>query len=244
MLRAAKGQPVDAAQSYGECIEFGLRTSRGGMMIHGLIGFSSALSGAKELHALQVKLDAATCRSAAQRILDSIEIVEPKELLHHRDRIWSQHARGWHGRLLLGLTDLTGEHFMDMGPDAYLYAHDRNVTALRMLALELVARAEFLENGAWPQSVEELQTSAGVPHERLIDPFDPLGRMLRMKVAADGVDFYSVGENGADDGGIAPTVENEDGVMEGGDLRLAEVFKPLEWETEATEDEAETDAAE
>ena len=35
-------------------------------------------------------------------------------------------------------------------------------------------------------------------------------------------------------GGIAPNVENEEqGVMEGGDLRLAEVFKPLEWEMDA-----------
>jgi hypothetical protein len=242
MLAEIQQRYGQAVESYVDCIEFGIRSCRGGLMIDALIGFASALAGAKELHGLRGDLSADACRTAAAATLTSLENLEPKELFQYRDRIWEQHSSGWHGRLMLGLTDLTEDYFMDMAPEAFLYTHDRNVAALRILALELLARAIFLESGDWPQSAEEVRASANLPQKSLIDPFDPAGGLLRMKAVNEGVEFYSVGENGVDDGGIAPNVENEDGVMEGGDLRLAEVFKPLEWESEGNEADAEENA--
>jgi hypothetical protein len=230
-LREMQARPTQACESYLDCVEFGIRSIRGGMMVDGLVGFANALSGAKAAYKLRNALDAETCRSGARRILDALEQLEPKELLHHRDRIWSQHARGWHGRLLLGLTDLTNEHFMDLGPEAYLFAHDRNVAALRMLALELLVRAEFIDSGAWPRSPDELQSMAGAAPESMRDPFDPADGLLRMLSTEAGVKFYSVGENRIDDGGIAPNVETEDGTLVGGDLLLSEILKPLDGES-------------
>jgi hypothetical protein len=226
-LQEMQARPDQAAQSYLDCLEVGIRSTRNGVMIDGAVGLANALRGARAVYTLRVALDAETCRACAGRILGALEQLEAKQLLHHRDRIWSQHSSGWHGRLSLGLIDVTQDHFMDMGPEAYFFSHDRAVAALRMVALELLARAEFVDSGAWPQSTDELQSMADAPSGSLTDPFDPARGLLRMRSTNHGVAFYSVGENRIDDGGIAPNIETADGTLEGGDLRLKEVFDPF-----------------
>ncbi len=83
---------------------------------------------------------------------------------------------------------------------------------LALLIAELAVRAHHLERGACPESLADLVPGylAAVPE----DPFRPGPLVYRRK--ADGHSLYSVGEDGADDGGspdrdilLAPSSEGE-----------------------------------
>src|SRR5205085_10074692 len=73
------------------------------------------------------------------------------------------------------------------------HGHARLLCAVAALAVE----RHRLARGAWPASLDALVPDflPGVPD----DPFD--GRPLRYRRLADGVVVYSVGPDGADDGG-------------------------------------------
>jgi hypothetical protein len=203
-------------------VDFGIASCRDGLMIDALVGSAISGVGASGIHELRNDLSEETCRVSAQRIWQALAEAEAVDAFLFRDRIWSQHALGWHGRLMLHLTELTDEYFMGLGPDSFLGMINRHTAVLRIAALELMARAIFLESGRWPASLDDLE-AAGVAETDLVDPFDPTGGRLLMLQAPHGVVFYSVGPNGVDDGG-APTDSID--LSEGGDLRLDALYGP------------------
>lgn len=191
-------------------------------MIDALVGTAVSGIGASGVYGLRDELSAEACRAGAERIWHALANVETAEAFHERDRIWSQYAMGWSGRLHHFLTELTDEYFMDLGPPAFYSAMNRQAAAARLVALELTARAMFLEGGQWPRTMDDL-AAAGMPPDALLDPFSPEGGRLRLLKTDDGVVFYSVGPDGVDDGG-APTDSID--LMEGGDLRLDAFYAP------------------
>jgi hypothetical protein len=147
--------------------------------------------------------------------------LEIAEALYKRDRVWSQHAMGWCGRLLYFLSDLADDYSI-FGQHELHGAMNRQISALRLVALELTARAMFLESGQWPRTIDDLN-AAGMPPDALLDPFSPDGERLRLLKTDQGVVFYTVGPNGVDDGG-APTDWID--LYEGGDMRLDAIHTP------------------
>jgi hypothetical protein len=73
----------------------------------------------------------------------------------------------------------------------------RTRAMLAVAAVALAAERFRRERGRWPESVGELVPGHLRSHP--VDPFD--GRPLRFRRLTDGLVIYSVGENGADDGG-------------------------------------------
>jgi hypothetical protein len=221
-LAELQHRPEDAVEHYLTAVDFGIASCRDGLMIDALVGSAISGVGASGIHELRNDLSEETCRVSAQRIWQALAEAEAADAFLFRDRIWSQHALGWHGRLMLHLTELTDEYFMGLGPDSFLGMINRHTAVLRIAALELMARAIFLESGRWPASLDDLE-AAGVAETDLVDPFDPTGGRLLMLQAPHGVVFYSVGPNGVDDGG-APTDSID--LSEGGDLRLDALYGP------------------
>jgi hypothetical protein len=221
-LYQLQGRPREALNSYLDAMEFGIASCRGGLMIDGLVGMAMSTLGAKGVYGIRGELDAEACQEGAQRIWRAIADLEGAEAFHARDRIWSQHSSGWHGRLLLALNELTEEYFWDLGPDSFYTAMDRQLAVARITALELIARAHYLESGRWPKTLDEF-VSAITPANACLDPFDPTRKKLRLLEVDGGVVIYSVGTNGRDEGGAIPNLETK---ADDGDLQLDDIFAP------------------
>jgi hypothetical protein len=77
-------------------------------------------------------------------------------------------------------------------------AFRRDRAHMRCAVAALAAERFRRDRGRWPESLSEL-VAAGVLGEVLTDPFD--GQPLRLKREAGGLIAYTVGPDGANDGG-------------------------------------------
>jgi hypothetical protein len=86
---------------------------------------------------------------------------------------------------------------------------------LRAAVAGLAAERYRVANGAWPASLDELAT-AGLLKAVPTDPFD--GRPMRFARKAGGIVVYSVGPDGADDGGVPLIRPPADPALKGRDI--------------------------
>ncbi len=238
---AMRDQDIEAVmKTFLDSIDYGVHVRRGGLFVTELVGIACAGVGRSDLYHLRTQLTAEQCRRAIERLANSLANTEPHEQFEYRERVWMQQSYGWFGHLLQILADLTGD-YQFFHPAGFGKPFLREQAEMRLLIAELALQAYLLEHDQLPARLAEL-----VPEYLPEVPVDPLSQdssPLNYRRTDDGYLLYSVGENGIDDGGAAPQVD-EDGWADTntGDLRLDIAFA-LDEEEETEEDaEASFDA--
>lgn len=109
---------------------------------------------------------------------------------------------GWLDRLRCPFA-LSG---VSLAPDTGYVMKSFRMEAMRNLAVTALAAARFRgANGAWPETLDGL-----VPDFLPIVPRDPMdGHSLRRRLTEGGPVFYSVGNDGEDDGGLLEVATGE-----------------------------------
>jgi len=218
-LKKIENRATDAASSYLNAIQLGYAMRRGGIIVDALVGIGSAGSGRRGLFSLLNQLSEAECLKLIPALVELENQCDPDEDFMFRDRVWTQHALGWQGRLWL-ILDYDELWFAE---HSYETACNRERAEMRLLRLELAIQAWRNTNGSLPESLSELvpQIISEIP----VDPFDPGGGLLQYRRTEEGYVLYSVGPNGSDEGGIPPDEEDLGG-FETGDLRLDIQYAP------------------
>lgn len=225
VLAAREDRFSDALECNLDLMRYGYAVRNKGLMIHALIGVFINVRGQDGLYQLRTKFS--TEQSA--RIIAYLQRLEtecePATAFVHRDRIWEQHATGWHGHLMQLLTDLNPSEVF-YGDTAFLKAYKREPAISRLLRVELALIAFHNEQGQLPESLDELVPKylTAVP----LDPFSPTGKPLLYRREGKDYVLYSVGNDGEDDGGVLPK-DYEDPrfwYMDLGDFRLEYYFAP------------------
>jgi hypothetical protein len=187
-----------SAQSCVDCVQFSIDWVRGGRLIESLVGGACESIGVEHLKEIRPHLDAATCRTTSSQLAKIDRSREAFDEFAKRDRIWSQCAMGWRGRLELARDDLLyGEWNGFWSVQSIKRLGGRHVANLRLLIAELAVQAYRLEHDAPPRSLDVL-----VPNYLVEVPIDPFsGAPLRYRVGGPEPLIYSVGPDGDDDGG-------------------------------------------
>lgn len=226
-LAQQQGRFRDAASISIENIRVGQASTRGGVLIHYLIGIHIEGIGHSTLYSAVAHLDQKSCSDTIAALEQAEHSREPLDEVIERDRIWNENSNGWHRHLLVVLMDMT-DSYGDTHETFHRQVLPEVQTIGRLLMVELALRQYQLAHDAWPDTLDELvpQYLREVP----TDPFDAEGRPLRYKRSGEGYLLYSVGYDGKDDGGRAPAM-NEHGYrfwLGDGDLRLDVYFAPEE----------------
>ncbi len=195
-LAELEHRPGDAARSYAQAIELGNAVSRGGILIHRLVGIAIQAIGGTRLARLIPELDPKAARPIMQ-LLDQADTnaVHWTEI-QRNERLFARHelkklpsfvstvVSWWTSR---SVKEKTRER------DSAVLAH------IRLMALELALRCYAAENNGAPAKLEEL-----VPKYLSHLPADPFsGLAFIYKPQQTNWLVYSVGPDGVDDGGLS-----------------------------------------
>jgi hypothetical protein len=189
-----ENQPADAIRSYVDAIRLGNEISRGGFMIHRLVGIADVWIGLSPLISLAPKLNGEQSRS----------LIAELEKIDEESVAWSE---------TLEMENFFARHEMRKNPNPLLLARswwgirsarkdgeERNnllSARLRLLTVELALRCYRAEQGHGPERLEEL-----VPKHLKRVPLDPFnGKPLTYRAQGTNWLLYSVGLDGVDDGG-------------------------------------------
>jgi hypothetical protein len=232
----------DAAESYQQAIKLGYCVRRGGLLIDALVGIACSRSGSIPLYFIRDKLSPDQVEQLISQLIQLDASDEEYAGVEQRDRLWSQHATGWHGhfnQILSELVDHTYELFF-FNIDDFPVSYATQQATVRLLIGELALAQFHQENSRWPTSLDELVPKylPAVP----IDPFSSDNAALKYRPADDGYVLYSIAANRGDDGGSPPVTDDFMGIPKTGDLRLDTFFAPDE-ETTALSGALDTSAS-
>jgi hypothetical protein len=194
-------------QRFGQSAEIALQIlpmaqalAKGGLLELAMSEVGIETVAVQRLYEVSPYLTAGECR----QVIASLEAFDAQREsvadAEFRDRIRDENCFGWVGKLIAVLKDMTNE-YAEKHKLAVRRQHDAQAT-VRLLIVELAARAFKLENGTWPERVELL-----APHilQRVpADPFDTAGGPLRLLRTTNAVVAYSLGVDGDDDNGRPP----------------------------------------
>ncbi|HKI70026.1 MAG TPA: hypothetical protein VKA67_10585 [Verrucomicrobiae bacterium] len=165
-LAEIQNHPGDAAKSYLDLIQLGIKSAHGGVIIDGLVGMALENLGVSDLKKIAGKLDAESCRKAAARLetLDAHRTSWPEIL--RQEKAWSRRTfPGFKFRLAALLTRGTLTRIYRRSEQKFKEHESRT----RQLMVDLAARAYQLDKGHQPASITDL-----VPDYLKAIPKDPL----------------------------------------------------------------------
>jgi hypothetical protein len=184
----------DAAQSYVDVIRFGNEIDRAGLIIYSLVGIACESFGQTPLSKLVPKLSS----KEARPLIAELEKIDSAGITWHdlpQDEYRT--ARSQLGTGFNPITLVTGlwQNWWSFKPADVRYK--RAVAHVRLLTLELALRCFQSKQRIMPTALEQL-----VPKYLQHVPTDPFsGRPLICRPQGTNWLFYSVGEDGVDDGG-------------------------------------------
>ena len=199
-LAEMDGRFADAARSYADAIRLGNESSRGGLVIHRLVGIACEAIGMMPLAKLVPKLDCEQARPIISELakIDS-EGVAWGDIWRDERRYARWQIRQYHNPVRL-VTDMWHAHKIK-GP--VLARHNKAVAHLRLIMVELALRCYRSDQGQPPSSLNEL-----VPKYLQTLPYDPFASgPLPLMYRSNGTNWvlYSVGVDRKDDGGQPAT---------------------------------------
>ncbi len=193
-LAELEGRPGDAAMSYAQAIQLGNGVSRGGLLIHRLVGVAIQSIGGTRLMRLIPELNPQEARPVLQ-ILDQTDVnaVTWEEVLRN-ERLFAAHEL----RKLPGFVSTVAAWWSARSAkDKALERHLAAVAHVRLMSVELALRLYVAENKRAPGNLQDL-----VPNYLSHTPIDPFsGGPLIYKPQQTNWLVYSVGPDGVDDGG-------------------------------------------
>lgn len=193
-LAAMEQRPADAARTYLETIRFGNEISRGGFLIHRLVGLACENIGFSGLVKVIPQLDSEQLRSLPAALEQVDKQAVPWNEVMQGERLFMRHelqksfnpwrwiAGWWQNRQVIKKAEAK---------------HNFMAARRRLLTTELALRCYQAEQGHSPERLDQL-----VPkylQHVLLDPFATQTLIYR----AQGANWllYSVGPDGVDDGG-------------------------------------------
>jgi len=182
-------QVDEAIDGYVRIVYLGAGYSRGGLLIHRLVGDAIASDSINGLWSLRGRWDAQQCRRVNE-FLDAQERAwEPNDAVLAREELWIRVTNYWQDQL----QNLFDHDYREGCATAELYRLTRN----DLLRVEIAIRRFGLEHGHDPDSLAELTPDflAEMPIDRwsrrpLVYRREPTGHTL-----------YSIGVDKRDDGG-------------------------------------------
>ena len=163
-LAELDGRPGDAARSYLDAVRVGCAATRGGMIIHSLVGIACESIGLKPLEKLAPTLDAKSCREAAAGLEAAERQRASAAAVLAQEHDWARRSYGFKGQLIQLITYKSLKK-TEQGWKAKLSAHEARA---RRLMLDLAIRAYELEQGQRPKELAAL-----VPVYLKSIPIDP-----------------------------------------------------------------------
>lgn len=164
-LAQVENRPADAANSCLDTIRLGVKCSRGGLLIHALVGMAVESMGTSELAKFADNLDQKTCKNAAKE-LEGIEAQKQTwdEILK-QEHYWSSRTFPGARYLVVRLFTSRSTRATEARAEQKFKTDQANT---RKLMIHLAARAYSLENGHPPASIADL-----VPNYLNTIPLDP-----------------------------------------------------------------------
>ncbi|NOY42545.1 MAG: hypothetical protein GXP26_12005 [Planctomycetes bacterium] len=226
----------DAVRNYLDVIKLGYALRRGGLIVDAHVGSAISGMGRYALFNQRNRISETTCTELVAALTELESQCENDDDFVLRNRIWRQHAKGWHGHFvdILGVA-VYGDSFFNV--EVFCNSTRRERAQIRLLRVELAIQAWRVTHGSFPESLSKMVPKylAEIP----VDPFDPEGGLLRYRQTDEGYLLYSVGYNGIDDDGVAPGEEDVLGT-DTGDLRLDVLYATEPTEGDGGDDENET----
>jgi hypothetical protein len=184
----------DAAQSYVDAIHFGNEMSRGGFIINRLVGIACEAIGEMRLGKLVPRLNSQQAKPVIAELekIDSAGVTWDEVMRNERRFERHQLGKGFNA-ITWAMTRWQAWQTRKRGE----MRNKRVVARVRLVIAELAVRCYQSERGQAPATLEQL-----VPLYLQRVPLDPFsGRPLLYRPQGSDWLLYSVGEDGADDGG-------------------------------------------
>ncbi len=194
-LAEMENRPGDAARSYAEAICLGNETSRGGLLIHRLVGVAMEAIGGNRLARLIPELNGEQSR-VPLRLLDDMDrrAVTWDEVMRDEHRFAAHQLRKLPGFMANIVSIWTSRAARAKAQKK----HETTVAIVRLTTLELALRCYQADNSGLPATLQEL-----VPKYVSHVPSDPFtGEPLMYKVQGTNWLVYSAGSDGMDNGGV------------------------------------------
>jgi hypothetical protein len=193
-LRDLDNQPVQAALSYVDTIQFGNEISRGGFIINRLVGVACEAIGEVPLRSLVRKLNSEEARPIIARLQKIDENAVTWEEVRRNE---NRYARYQLSRNFNPITWVLSWQQSRRTRQRAQMRHNRVVAHVRLHMLELALRCYEADQGHPPATLEQL-----VPQYLQRVPSDPFsGKPMVYQSQGTSWIVYSVGEDGVDDGG-------------------------------------------
>jgi hypothetical protein len=179
-------------------VRLGTVFCRSGVMIDAMIGHAVMGRGSAQLAAIRQQLDPALGRKVSEALQAIEALHEPAAAICRRDMAYCEDLYGWQVRLSNIVERITnGPQMQWEGSQAFSGMVDRWLATSRLLQTDLAIRRFRAEQGELPADLEDM-----VPKYLPVVPLDRFTqRPLVYRAAGDEFTLYSVGDDGADNGG-------------------------------------------
>jgi hypothetical protein len=194
---AATGRFDEAIRYSVGSMQMGNTVSRGGLIVHMMIGVAIEGIGVDALCKLRSGLTAAQLRTVFDELKRIEQLREPSETTLARDAACDDAMYGWLPSFQRATETLIGR------PPRWSKGHvfhvaNRRDALLRLLQADLAIRLFLHQHGQLPEQLDEV-----VPEYLDSVPVDPFsGQPLIYRRTDDEFVLYSVGADGTDDGGV------------------------------------------
>jgi hypothetical protein len=211
LLTACAGRTNDAARIHLEGMRFGREVSRGGFILHRLVGVACETIALEPLIQLAPALDEAGRRQVMEGLMKLEEQPVQWSEIWRTERAFMRHQAGRNPNPLRGLLDYWSARDELRKAE---YRHHLPAVLARLLWLELAVRSHVAEHGRPPETLAEL-----VPQWLPSLPTDPFtGRPFEYRRQGRNWLLYSLGPDRVDDGGVS--VSRVSDPQARGDVRL------------------------
>jgi hypothetical protein len=184
----------DAAHSYAEALQLGNDISRGGLLIHRLVGIAIQAIGGTRLAKIIPELDSSEARPARQLLDDVDNRGVTWEEIQHNEKLFCRHELRKLPSFVSAIVNWWSSRSVK---ERTRERHNAAVAHIRLMLLELGVRCYTAENNRAPAALQDL-----VPRYLSHVPGDPFTRQAFVyKPQQTNWVLYSVGPDGVDDGG-------------------------------------------
>lgn len=207
-VRASDQRPDEAMEACLAAVKLGVKTRRGGLRVHELVGRAVTATALGEVYLHRNSVSNEERAKVYRELIQLIGQLETMESIEARDRHWTS-LQGWNSRLQLLISDTAG---LVSNPTLYQDIRNTEATEMWLLVLELTLSSYFTDHGRLPEHLEVL-----IPaylSELPSDPFARPGQGFQYSATSAGYQLYSVGENGIDDGGMAHPSDQVSGMVD------------------------------
>lgn len=194
LLTACAGRTNDAARIHLEGVRFGREVSRGGFILHRLVGVACERIALEPLIQLAPALDETGRRQVMEGLMKLEEQPVQWSEIWRAERAFIRHQARRNPNPLRGLLDYWSARDELRKAE---YRHHLPAVLARLLWLELAVRSHVAEHGQPPETLAEL-----VPQWLPSLPADPFtGRPFVYRREGTNWVLYSLGPDRVDDGG-------------------------------------------